>query len=119
MKKSLMAGILITLLLLASCTQPPVETPSFDPSETAPPAETEPTQPTTQPQGKDSQPTSPLPPEGELLKVVGQIGGPMMAGASQVIREGTPDYPDTGIIWRLVEKYRVTTMFTAPTTVRR
>ncbi len=44
--------------------------------------------------------------------------GPMMAGASQVIREGTPDYPDNGIIWRLVEKYRVTTMFTAPTTVR-
>jgi acetyl-CoA synthetase len=44
--------------------------------------------------------------------------GPMMAGASQVIREGAPDYPDAGIVWRVVEKYRVTTMFTAPTTVR-
>ena len=44
--------------------------------------------------------------------------GPMLAGASQVIREGTPDYPDAGIIWRLVEKYRVSTMFTAPTSVR-
>lgn len=44
--------------------------------------------------------------------------GPMMVGATQVIREGTPDYPDGGVTWRLVEKYRVTTMFTAPTAVR-
>jgi len=44
--------------------------------------------------------------------------GPMLAGASQVIREGTPDHPHPGIIWELVERYGVTTMFTAPTTVR-
>jgi len=44
--------------------------------------------------------------------------GPMLVGASQLIREGTPDYPDPGITWRLVERYRVTTMFTAPTAVR-
>lgn len=44
--------------------------------------------------------------------------GPMMAGASQVIREGTPDYPSAGITWELVERYKVTTMFTAPTAVR-
>lgn len=44
--------------------------------------------------------------------------GPMMAGATQVIREGTPDYPSAGITWELVERYKVTTMFTAPTAVR-
>ena len=44
--------------------------------------------------------------------------GPMMSGASQVIREGTPDYPTAGIIWELVDRYKVTTMFTAPTAVR-
>jgi acetyl-CoA synthetase len=44
--------------------------------------------------------------------------GPMMAGCSQLIREGTPDYPHPGVIWEMVEKYRVSTMFTAPTTVR-
>ncbi|MFT5043024.1 MAG: acetyl-CoA synthetase [Hyphomicrobiaceae bacterium] len=44
--------------------------------------------------------------------------GPMMAGATQVIREGAPDWPDAGVVWKLVEKYAVTTMFTAPTAVR-
>jgi acetyl-CoA synthetase len=44
--------------------------------------------------------------------------GPMMTGASQVIREGTPDYPTPSITWELVERYGVTTMFTAPTAVR-
>lgn len=44
--------------------------------------------------------------------------GPMLAGATQVIREGTPDWPDASVTWSMVEKYRVTTMFTAPTAVR-
>ena len=44
--------------------------------------------------------------------------GPMLAGATQVIREGTPDYPHAGITWEMVQKYRVSTMFTAPTAVR-
>jgi acetyl-CoA synthetase len=44
--------------------------------------------------------------------------GPMMAGATQVIREGAPDYPDAGITWQLVDKYSVTALFTAPTAVR-
>lgn len=44
--------------------------------------------------------------------------GPMMVGATQVIREGAPDWPDAGVVWKLVEKYKVTTMFTAPTAVR-
>jgi acetyl-CoA synthetase len=42
----------------------------------------------------------------------------MMAGASQVIREGTPDYPDASVTWEVLERYKVTTMFTAPTAVR-
>jgi len=44
--------------------------------------------------------------------------GPMMVGASQVVREGAPDYPHPGVMWELVERYAVTTMFTAPTAVR-
>lgn len=44
--------------------------------------------------------------------------GPFMAGCHQIVREGTPDYPDAGITWKLVEKYGVTNMFTAPTAVR-
>ncbi len=44
--------------------------------------------------------------------------GPMLVGATQVIREGAPDYPHPGVVWELVERYGVSTMFTAPTAVR-
>jgi acetyl-CoA synthetase len=44
--------------------------------------------------------------------------GPMLVGTTQVIREGTPDYPHAGIVWETLAKHRVTTMFTAPTAVR-
>ena len=44
--------------------------------------------------------------------------GPLLVGATQVIREGTPDYPDPSVTWRLVDRYAVTAMFTAPTAVR-
>ena len=44
--------------------------------------------------------------------------GPMLVGATQLIREGAPDYPHAGIVWELVARYCVTTMFTAPTAVR-
>ena len=44
--------------------------------------------------------------------------GPMLVGATQVIREGAPDYPDAGVVWRLVERHRVTNLFSAPTAVR-
>jgi acetyl-CoA synthetase len=44
--------------------------------------------------------------------------GPLLAGATQLIREGTPDYPHAAVVWEMVERYRVTTMFTAPTAVR-
>ena len=38
--------------------------------------------------------------------------------ATIVVREGTPDYPDPGIVWRTIERYGVTKMFTAPTALR-
>lgn len=44
--------------------------------------------------------------------------GPMLAGCTQVVREGAPDWPDAGVVWSVIARYRVTTMFTAPTAVR-
>ncbi|HLI28150.1 MAG TPA: acetate--CoA ligase [Chloroflexota bacterium] len=46
------------------------------------------------------------------------VYGPMANGATQVIFEGTPDYPDKDRWWRIIEKYRVTILYTAPTAIR-
>ncbi len=46
------------------------------------------------------------------------VYGPLIAGMATILYEGLPTRPDAGIWWRLVEKYRVTTMFTAPTAIR-
>jgi acetyl-CoA synthetase len=46
------------------------------------------------------------------------VYGPMANGATQLIFEGTPDYPDKDRWWRLIEKYRVNTLYTAPTAIR-
>src|SRR5690606_11563844 len=46
------------------------------------------------------------------------IYGPLIAGMATLVYEGTPVRPDAGILWRLVEKYRVTVMFSAPTAIR-
>ncbi len=46
------------------------------------------------------------------------IYGPLIAGMATVLYEGLPTRPDAGIWWRLVEKYKVTVMFSAPTAVR-
>ncbi|HVN41527.1 MAG TPA: propionate--CoA ligase [Steroidobacteraceae bacterium] len=46
------------------------------------------------------------------------IYGPLLAGMSTILYEGTPIRPDGGIWWKLVEQYRVTTMFSAPTAIR-
>ncbi len=46
------------------------------------------------------------------------IYGPLIAGMATILYEGLPIRPDAGILWRLVEKYRVTVMFSAPTAVR-
>ena len=46
------------------------------------------------------------------------IYGPLIAGMATIMYEGTPLRPDAGIWWSLVEKYKVTVMFSAPTAVR-
>ncbi len=46
------------------------------------------------------------------------IYGPLIAGMATILYEGLPIRPDAGIWWSLVEKYRVTRMFSAPTAVR-
>ena len=44
--------------------------------------------------------------------------GPMANGATQVIYEGTPDTPHRGRLWEIIQKYRVTQFYTAPTMIR-
>ncbi|WKB53711.1 propionate--CoA ligase [Eleftheria terrae] len=46
------------------------------------------------------------------------VYGPLIAGMATILYEGLPIRPDAGIWWRLVERYRVTVMFSAPTAVR-
>ncbi|MCK6420307.1 MAG: propionate--CoA ligase [Aquabacterium sp.] len=46
------------------------------------------------------------------------IYGPLIAGMATIMYEGLPIRPDGGIWWQLVEKYKVTVMFSAPTAVR-
>jgi propionyl-CoA synthetase len=46
------------------------------------------------------------------------IYGPLLAGMATIMYEGLPIRPDAGIWWSLVEKYKVTAMFSAPTAVR-
>jgi propionyl-CoA synthetase len=46
------------------------------------------------------------------------VYGPLIAGMATVMYEGTPLRPDAGIFWALVEKYKVSVMFSAPTAVR-
>ena len=44
--------------------------------------------------------------------------GPLSNGATAVMYEGTPDYPDKDRWWRIIEKYKVTILYTAPTAIR-
>jgi propionyl-CoA synthetase len=46
------------------------------------------------------------------------VYGPLIAGMATILYEGLPIRPDAGIWWSLVEKYKVTSMFSAPTAVR-
>ncbi|WP_336695773.1 propionate--CoA ligase [Delftia acidovorans] len=46
------------------------------------------------------------------------IYAPLIAGMATVLYEGLPIRPDAGIWWSIVEKYRVTHMFSAPTAIR-
>jgi len=46
------------------------------------------------------------------------VYGPLIAGMATLMYEGLPVRPDAGIWWSLVEKYKVTRMFSAPTAIR-
>ena len=46
------------------------------------------------------------------------IYGPLLAGMATIMYEGLPIRPDAGIWWKLVEKYQVSVMFSAPTAAR-
>lgn len=44
--------------------------------------------------------------------------GPLLNGATTVIFEGIPSYPDHGRFWEVIEKHKVTQFYTAPTAIR-
>lgn len=46
------------------------------------------------------------------------VYGPLANGATQVMYEGVPNYPANDRIWSLIEKYKVTVFYTAPTAIR-
>lgn len=46
------------------------------------------------------------------------VYGPLIRGATTVIFEGKPIVPNCGVIWRVIEEYKVTSLYWAPTAVR-
>ncbi len=46
------------------------------------------------------------------------VYGPLSNGATTIIFEGVPTYPDPGRFWQVVEKYKVNIFYTAPTAIR-
>ena len=44
--------------------------------------------------------------------------GPLAAGATQIIFEGVPTYPNAGRFWQMIEKHKCTIFYTAPTAIR-
>ena len=46
------------------------------------------------------------------------VYGPLINGMATVVYEGTPLRPDAGIWWKIVQDYKVTVMFSAPTAIR-
>ena len=46
------------------------------------------------------------------------VYGPLANGATQVMYEGTPDTPHQGRWWEIIEKYKVSILYTAPTAIR-
>ncbi len=66
--------------------------------------------------------------EGDIYWCTADIGwitghsyivyGPLLAGATTLMFEGVPTWPDPGRFWQIVEKYRVNQFYTAPTAIR-
>jgi acetyl-CoA synthetase len=46
------------------------------------------------------------------------VYGPLLAGATTLMFEGVPTYPDAGRFWAVVDKYKVNQFYTAPTAIR-
>jgi acetyl-CoA synthetase len=46
------------------------------------------------------------------------VYGPLLNGTTSVMWEGAPDYPHQGVWWELVERYKATILYTAPTAIR-
>ncbi|WP_338870014.1 acetate--CoA ligase [Spirosoma sp. SC4-14] len=46
------------------------------------------------------------------------VYGPLACGATSIIFEGVPTYPDAGRFWDIVDKYNVNILYTAPTAIR-
>jgi propionyl-CoA synthetase len=46
------------------------------------------------------------------------VYGPLLAGMTTIMYEGTPLRPDPGVLWSIVEKHKVVSMFSAPTAIR-
>jgi acetyl-CoA synthetase len=46
------------------------------------------------------------------------VYGPLLSGATSVIFEGIPTYPDAGRFWQVIDKYKVNQFYTAPTAIR-
>ena len=46
------------------------------------------------------------------------VYGPLLHGATQVMYEGVPDYPDASRMWNIIDKYGVTIFYTTPTSLR-
>ena len=66
--------------------------------------------------------------EGDIYWCTADIGwitghsyivyGPLLAGATTMMFEGVPTYPDAGRFWQICEKYKVNQFYTAPTAIR-
>ena len=46
------------------------------------------------------------------------VYGPLLHGATQVMYEGSPDYPNASRMWDIIQKYQVTIFYTTPTALR-
>jgi len=46
------------------------------------------------------------------------VYGPLACGATEVVFEGVPVYPNAGRLWEMIQKHKVTTFYTAPTAIR-
>ncbi len=44
--------------------------------------------------------------------------GPLALGATEIVFEGVPTYPDAGRFWKMIERHRVSVFYTAPTAIR-